>query len=45
MKKLDLFWKSNKAWWEFRDGVPVLKDDAPQEAKDSYTNYLKQMKE
>lgn len=45
MKKLDLFWKTNRDWWEYRNGVPVLKDNAPAEAKESYERYLKQVKE
>lgn len=42
MKKVDLFWKSNKEWWEYRNGTPVLKENAPPEARESYERYLKQ---
>ena len=45
MRKLDLFWKSNHDWWEFKDGVPVLKECAPQEARESDERYLEQMSE
>lgn len=45
MKKIDLFWQKDASWWEFRDGVPVLKENAPPEAKESYERYLHQMKE
>ena len=43
MKKLDLYWKSNRDWWEFKDHVQVVKDDAPAEAKESYQRYLEQI--
>lgn len=45
MKKIDLFWQSNEEWWEIRNHVPVLKEDAPPEAKESYERYLKQTEE
>lgn len=45
MRKLDLFWKSDHDWWGFKDGVPVLKGSAPQEARVSYEHYLEQMSE
>lgn len=43
MRKIDLFWQSNADWWEFSNGVPVLKENAPQEAQESYARYLEQM--
>lgn len=45
MKIIDLFWQSNDDWWEIRNHMIVLKDDAPQEAKESYERYLKQTEE
>lgn len=42
MRKLDLYWMSNRDWWELVDLVPTLKEDAPSEAKASYERYLKQ---
>lgn len=42
MRKLDLFWRSNRDWWEFRNHIPTLKDDAPPEAQKSYRRYLEQ---
>lgn len=46
MRKLDYFWKSNKEWWH-RDenATPVLNDDAPKEAKESYENFKRQCAE
>ena len=47
MTKLDFYWKSNKSWYH-RDDVTlscVINDDAPEEAKKSYQNYLEQLKE
>ena len=35
------YWTSNEDWWEYnKDGVAVIKDDAPEEAKRSYAEYL-----
>ena len=42
MRKLDLYWNSNREWWEFKNHIPVVKDDVPSEAKESYERYLKQ---
>ena len=42
MKKLDFYWMSDSDWWELQNHVPVLKSDAPQEAQDSYKQYLEQ---
>ena len=41
---LDLFWKSNEAWYHWDDEVGgfVINDDAPEEAKQSYERYLEQ---
>ena len=44
MKKLDLYWKSRREWWEFRNHVQIVKDDAPIEAKESYKRYIAQVK-
>ena len=43
MKKLDLYWRSNRDWWEYKDNIPVIKDSAPPEAKESYKRYLEQV--
>ena len=45
MKKIDLFWQSNEDWWEIKNGIFVVKDDAPAEAKESYARYLEQTTE
>jgi len=42
MKKIDLFWQSNREWWEYKDHIPTIREDAPQEAKESYQRYLEQ---
>lgn len=42
MRKLDLYWMSNRDWWELKDLVPTIRADAPPEAKASYERYLKQ---
>lgn len=47
MKNLDLFWRSNRSWYHYEEVekdilIPVVNDDAPSEAKQSYENYLKQ---
>lgn len=45
MRKLEYYWQSNHAWWKFQDGIPVLTDDAPPEAKKSFERYLRQIEE
>ena len=47
MTKLDDFWMSNKDWIEERErGFGwKLRDDAPEEAKESYNHYLEQLME
>ena len=43
MRKLDLYWKSNRDWWEYdKDFYPVLTENAPKEAWESYLRYLEQ---
>lgn len=44
MRKLDLYWRSNPDWWEFKNNIPSVKDDAPPEAKESYRRYQEQKK-
>lgn len=44
MKKLDLFWATKREWWEYKDHVRVVREDAPLEAKISYARYLEQIK-
>lgn len=46
MRKLDFYWKTNKGWYYRKEnGVCVLKDDAPEEAKKSYKHFLEQERE
>ena len=46
MTKNDIYWKTNREWWYYDENLsPVLKENAPLEAKRSYENYLKQIKE
>lgn len=43
MKILDFFWMSNKNWYHMNENyVYVINEDAPEEAKKSYENYLRQ---
>lgn len=42
MRNIDLYWRSNREWWEFKNHIPVIRKDAPEEAQKSYANYLKQ---
>lgn len=42
MKRIDMHWMDKKEWWEIKNHVPVVKNDAPQEAKESYKHYLEQ---
>ncbi len=40
MRSLDLFWKTNRDWWKYCNGIPVLKENAPSEAHQIYQNYI-----
>ena len=43
MRKYDLYWKSNPDWFDYDDNLfPVMTDNAPPEAIESYNNYLRQ---
>ena len=45
MTKLERFWMSNREWFRFTNNGPVVREDAPKEAKESYKKYLRQLKE
>ena len=40
MIKMDMYWMSKREWWEFKNHAPVVRDDAPPEAQQSYRNFL-----
>ena len=43
MRKFDYYWMSNLEWYHRKDNlVPVINDDAPPEAQESYKRYLEQ---
>lgn len=43
MRKLDYYWMSKEEWYHMNENcVFVLNDDAPEEARKSYENYLRQ---
>ncbi len=43
MNSLDMRWMKNRDYLEFSEYGAKLEDDAPQELRDSYENYLKQL--
>lgn len=43
MVKLENRWRSDLKWLESKDGRLVLKDDAPEELKESYRIYCEQL--
>lgn len=45
MRKVDMHWMSNYDWWDIKDEIPVVREDAPPEAKESYKRYLIQLHE
>lgn len=45
MRKVDLYWMSNRDWISFTDNGVILKPDAPPEAQKSYAHYLEQTKD
>lgn len=44
MKKLDMHWMSNRDWWELKNHIPTVEEDAPIEARVSYERYKEQLK-
>ena len=43
MRKIDLYWKSNRDWWFYGENfIPRLKVTAPLEAQKSYVRYRRQ---
>lgn len=48
MTKMDIYWRSNPEWYDYAnddEGDPYLTDKAPEEAKISFANFLKQKEE
>ena len=39
-----MYWMSNRDWWELKNHIPTVKEDAPIEAKVSYKRYKEQLK-
>lgn len=42
MRAYDVFWMSNQDWYELKNGVKFIKEDAPQEAQESFDHYLEE---
>ena len=42
MRAYDVFWMSNQDWYEIRNGVRIIKEDAPSDAQESFNHYLEQ---
>lgn len=42
MRAYDVFWMQNKDWYIRKNGVKFIKDDAPQEAQESFNYYMEQ---
>lgn len=46
MTILESYWMNNKEWYSYNDeGDPVIKESAPQKAKESYEKFLIQRAE
>lgn len=45
MKRLDIYWMSNDAWYHHEGIGIVINDDAPVDAKKSYEHYCEQCEE
>ncbi len=43
MVKLDRRWMQHREWIEVKDNEVILKEDAPEELKESYKNYCEQL--
>ena len=42
MRKSECYWASNPEWYHFENGIVVLNESAPPEAKESFKIYLEQ---
>ncbi|MGI6608885.1 MAG: hypothetical protein ACOX1F_07965 [Erysipelotrichaceae bacterium] len=43
MRKVEVKWKENPKWWHYNEnGLPIINNDAPEEAKESYKKYREQ---
>ena len=42
MRKYESYWMSNSGWYEIKNGVRIIKEDAPPEAQESFNHYLEQ---
>lgn len=45
MRKYENYWSSNPDWYYFKNGRPVMSENAPEEAKESFKRYLEQHKQ
>lgn len=45
MKKLDIYWRLDKQWYYYDGLVPHIRDEAPEDVKDSFERFLQQKKE
>ena len=46
MRKLEFYWASNKEWYYLNEYCEfVIRDDAPEDAKESYKKYLEQKRQ
>lgn len=43
MRAMDFHWMARDEWWHFVNYTPVVRPDAPIEAKVSYERYLEQL--
>jgi hypothetical protein len=45
VRKLDFYWQTNEDWYYLDENLTFrLKEDAPEEAQESYKHYLEQIK-
>ena len=42
MRAYDVLWMSDRDWYEIKNGVKIIKDDAPTKAQESFIHYLEQ---
>lgn len=43
MTKLENYWQTKEEWYDLdEEGEPVIRDDAPEAAKESFKTFLKQ---
>jgi hypothetical protein len=45
MKNYDMLWSKDPKWFHYENLFPVIHEDAPEEVKKSFQNYLQELRD